>query len=155
MILLVGQSKLFIIAGFLSLLIGTIGLTQQLRVKRFLAFSAVANVGYFLLIIKSPELLFYNIILYILPVINVFIILMAANYYSEKEINEFEDLKGFFRYNPFMALSFAVSIFSIAGIPPLPGFFAKYILLSEAFDNFPISLLVFIIITTVVAVANY
>lgn len=149
------QNNFFIIAGFLSLIFGTWGLTQQFKIKRFLAFSAIANVGYFLLIIQYPGLILYNLILYILPVINIFIILITANNFYEKDIDNLFQLKGFFKTNPFMSLAFAISIFSIAGIPPLPGFFAKYNLLSLTFEVFHPILFSIIIITTVIAVANY
>lgn len=152
---LVCQSNFFIIAGFLSLIVGTFGLTQQFNIKRFLAFSAIANVGYFLLIIKFSGLVIYNIVLYILPLINIFIILISANKFYEKDIDNFSQLKGFFHTNPFFSFSFAISLFSIAGIPPLPGFFAKYNLLSISFDIFHPILFSIIIITTVIAVANY
>ena len=152
---LVCQSNIFLIAGFLSLIVGTLGLTQQFNIKRFLAFSAIANVGYFLLIIKFSGLLVYNMVLYILPLINIFIILISANKFYEKDIIHFAQLKGFFKVNPFFAFSFTISLFSIAGIPPLPGFFAKYNLLSAAFDIFHPILFSIIIITTVLAVANY
>lgn len=152
---LISQSNLFLIAGLLSLIVGTIGLTQQFKVKRFLAFSAITNIGYFLLIIKFSGLVLYNVILYILPIINIFIILICANQYYDKEIDNFIDLKGFFKINPFMALSFAISIFSIAGIPPLPGFFAKYNLLITSFQVFHPIIFAILIITTVIAVANY
>lgn len=148
------QNNFFIIAGFLSLIFGTFGLTQQFKIKRFLAFSAITNLGYFLLIIQYPGLLLYNIILYILPVINIFIILISA-YNNNHNLDNFSQLKGFFHTNPLMSLAFAISIFSIAGIPPLPGFFAKYYLLSTSFEVFHPILFSIIIITTVIAVANY
>lgn len=152
---LVCQSNLFLIAGFLSLIVGTLGLTQQYNIKRFLAFSAITNVGYFLIIIKFPALVLYNIILYILPLINIFIIIIAANKYYEKDIDNIEQIKGFFRINPFYSFSFTISLFSIAGIPPLPGFYAKFNLLCAAFDIFHPILFAIIIFTTVMAVANY
>lgn len=155
MIFLECQSNYFLIAGFLSLIIGTIGLTQQTKIKRFLAFSAIANVGYLLLIIKSDGLVLYNLVLYIIAVINIFIILMAANKFFDKDIDNIAELQGFFIFNPFMAFSFTMSLFSIAGIPPLPGFFAKYNLLSEALDIFHPILFIIIVITSVIAVANY
>lgn len=155
MIFLECQSNYFLIAGFLSLIIGTIGLTQQTKIKRFLAFSAIANVGYLLLIIKSDGLVIYNLVLYIIAVINIFIILMAVNKFFDKDIDNIAELQGFFIFNPFMAFSFTISLFSIAGIPPLPGFFAKYNLLSEALDIFHPILFIIIVITSVIAVANY
>jgi len=155
MVFLECQSNYFLIAGFLSLIIGTIGLTQQTKIKRFLAFSAIANVGYLLLIIKSDGLVLFNLVLYIIAVINIFIVLIAVNKFYDRDVDNIVDLRGFFYYNPFMAFSFTISLFSIAGIPPLPGFFAKYNLLSEAFDIFHPILFVIILITSVIAVANY
>ena len=149
------QNSFFIIAGFLSLIFGSLGLVQQFKIKRFLAFSAIANVGYFLIIIQYPGLVLYNIILYILPVINIFVILIHLHQLYEKDFDSFEQIKGLFKTNPFLAFSFVISLFSIAGIPPLPGFFAKYLLLSKAFLVFHPLLLAIIILTTVIAVANY
>ena len=153
--LLVSQSNLFLIAGFISLIVGTLGLTQQLKVKRFFAFSAIANLGYFLLVINFSGLVLLNVILYILPILNIFLILLAAHQYYDKELDNFMELRGFFIVNPFMAFCFAISIFSIAGIPPLPGFFAKYNLLIASYSVFHPILFAIIIITTVIAVANY
>lgn len=152
---LVCQSNFFIIAGFISLLVGSLGLSQSFNIKRFLAYSAITNLGYFLIMIKSPGLVIFNMVLYILPVINIFIILMAANKYYEKDIQNINHLKGFFMVNPFFTFAFILSIFSIAGIPPLPGFYAKYNLLTIAFQNFPLHYFSIIILTTVIAVANY
>lgn len=148
---------LLIIIGLLSLIFGSIGLTLQYKIRRFLAFSAITNLGYFLLIIslQLDKLLFQNQIFYLLPVINIFIILIRLDHIHEKEINSFEELKGLFQINPFLSLIQVISLFSIAGIPPLPGFYAKYLLLSEIFIKLPPILFSIIIITTVIAVANY
>jgi NADH-quinone oxidoreductase subunit N len=84
-------------------------------------------VGYILLIIQHQNEAIYNIALYILPNINLFMVLIAINnYYNKEDINNIRELSGFFENNPFMLLTFVISIFSIAGVPPLPGFFAKY-----------------------------
>lgn len=149
------QSNYFLIAGFLSLIIGTIGLTQQTKIKRFLAFSAIANVGYLLLIIQYDPIVIYNLVLYIFPALNIFIILIAANKFYDKDIDNIQDLRGFFSFNPFMALSFAISIFSIAGIPPLPGYYAKFHLFVQSFYIYHPALFIIIVITSVIAVANY
>ena len=149
------QNNFFIIAGFLSLIIGSFALYQQFKIRRFLAFSAIANLGYFLIIIQYSGLVLYNVVLYILPVLNIFIILIALLRIYEKDMDSFTQLKGLFKTNPFMAFSLVISLFSIAGIPPLPGFFAKYLLLYKTFLVFHPFLFSIIILTTVVAVSNY
>lgn len=149
------QNNFFIIAGFLSLIIGSFALYQQFKIRRFLAFSAIANLGYFLIIIQYSGLVLYNVVLYILPVLNIFIILIALYRIYEKDMDSLTQLKGLFKTNPFMAFSLVISLFSIAGIPPLPGFFAKYLLLSKTFLVFHPFLFSIIILTTVVAVSNY
>lgn len=148
---------LLIILGILSLIFGSIGLTLQYKIRRFLAFSAITNLGYFLLILslELDKLIFQNQILYLLPVINIFIILIILDQINEKEINTFDQLKGLFQINPFLSLILIISFFTIAGIPPLPGFYAKYLLLSEIFIKLPPLFFSIIIITTVLAVANY
>lgn len=149
------QNNFFIFAGLLSLILGSFALYQQFKIRRFLAFSAIANLGYFLIIIQYSGLVLYNLVLYILPVLNIFIILIAIHRFYEKDIDSFTQLKGLFKTNPFLAFSLVISLFSIAGIPPLPGFFAKYLLLSKAFLVFHPFLFTIIVITTVVAVSNY
>lgn len=149
------QNYFFIIAGFLSIIIGSLGLFQQFKIRRFLAFSAIANLGYFLIIIQYSGLVLYNVVIYMIPVLNIFVILIYLNSLYEKDFDSFDSLKGLFKINPFLAFSFIISLFSIAGIPPLPGFFAKYLLLSKAFMVFNPSLFAIIIIMTVIAVANY
>jgi len=78
------QNNFFIIAGFLSLIIGSLGLFQQLKIRRFLAFSAIANLGYFLIIIQYSGLVLYNVVIYMIPVINIFVILIYLNSLYEK-----------------------------------------------------------------------
>jgi NADH-quinone oxidoreductase subunit N len=149
-------SNLYLFFGLISLIIGSIGLAQQKTIKRFLAFSAIINVGYILIIIQNPSIAIYNIALYILPNINVFMILIAMNnYFNKDDIDNIDELSGFFAKNPFMTLSFVVSIFSIAGIPPLPGFFAKYNLLVAAYNFLPYYLFIIVLISSVIAVASY
>jgi len=150
------HSNLYPIFGVISLIIGSLGLMQQNTIKRFLAFSAITNVGYILLIIEYQNEAIYNIALYILPNINLFMVLIAINnYYNKEDINNIRELSGFFENNPFMLLTFVISIFSIAGVPPLPGFFAKYNLLVLAFNTVNHALFFIIIITSVIAVASY
>nr|YP_009240538.1 NADH-ubiquinone oxidoreductase chain 2 [Pyronema omphalodes]AMO66510.1 NADH-ubiquinone oxidoreductase chain 2 [Pyronema omphalodes] len=64
-------------------------------------------------------------------------------------------LKGYFYHNPVLALSFAISIFSLAGIPPLLGFFAKQLVLSAALNNGYVFLSLIGILTSVIGGVYY
>jgi NADH-quinone oxidoreductase subunit N len=83
------------------------------------------------------------------------ILIAMNNYFNKDDIDNIDELSGFFAKNPFMTLSFVVSIFSIAGIPPLPGFFAKYNLLVAAYNFLPYYLFIIVLISSVIAVASY
>jgi len=104
--------------------------------------------------------------------LNVFIILVTIGFSlycyvnDNKEDKELLDknnspiqlisqLKGYFYINPMLALSFAITIFSFAGIPPLMGFFAKQMVLSAALDNGYIFLSLIAIITSVIGAVYY
>jgi len=97
------QNNFFIISGFLSLIFGTFGLSQQFKIKRFLAFSGIANVGYLLIVITNPDLLKFNLMIYVFAILNIFIILLDLEAFYEREINSFKELKGLFYINPFLA----------------------------------------------------
>jgi NADH-ubiquinone oxidoreductase chain 2 len=74
---------------------------------------------------------------------------------NNSPIQLISQLKGFFNINPFLALSFSITIFSFVGIPPLVGFFAKQMVLSAALDNGYIFLTFIAILTSVISAVYY
>ena len=114
---------LMILGGLLSLIIGAIGLTQQYKIKRFLTYSAITNVGYFLLTFGNINYLILNLIIYSLTTLNIFAIIIFLS--KNKDINYIIELKGLFKINPFLTFALSISLFSLAGIPPLAGFIGK------------------------------
>jgi NADH-ubiquinone oxidoreductase chain 2 len=64
-------------------------------------------------------------------------------------------VKGYFSINPFIAISFAVTLFSFVGVPPIAGFFAKQMILSAALDNGYVFMSLVAIITSVIGAAYY
>lgn len=82
---------------------------------------------------ESIESFLFYIIQYSITNANVFLVLLAFGYiihiHPKKDIQFINDIKGQFMSNPLLGLSFALCLFSIAGIPPLIGFFAKQIVL--------------------------
>lgn len=133
--------NVLLISSLISLIIGTILGLSQYRIKRLLAFSTISHVGFILLAlsintIESIESFIFYIISYSITNLNTFIILLAFGYIiksnsntNSKDIQFIHELKGQFNYNNVLSFSLALCLFSIAGVPPLIGFFAKQIVL--------------------------
>lgn len=134
---LVFTQEIFIYAAILSITIGTLGALYQTKLKRLLAYSAISHVGFLLLGFVSFNnwsifSLFFYLIIYIIISINIFTVLLVLrkidNNLKFKKINELVIL---FKSNPLLAINFCLILFSIAGIPPLVGFYSKlYIFIS-------------------------
>jgi NADH-ubiquinone oxidoreductase chain 2 len=109
---------------------------------------------------------------YSLSNLNAFILLVSMGfslYYYVNDNDEYKKLfdknnspiqlisqiKGFFNINPFLSLSFSITIFSFVGIPPLIGFFAKQMVLSAALDNGYVFLTLVAILTSVISAVYY
>lgn len=130
-------NNILMYSAVLSILIGTLGALYQTKLKRLLAYSAISHVGFWLLGFYSLNSygffsVFFYIIVYILISINIFTILLILrkrdNNLKIKKINELVVL---FKTNPLLAINLAIILFSIAGIPPLVGFYSKlYIFIS-------------------------
>lgn len=147
---------------------GTIVGLAQFRIKRLFAYSTISHVGFMLLglAISSQEsidaFLFY-LIQYSLTSLNSFFILLAFGYLIHSQQNkgtnsdiEFtSQLSGQFRQNPILALSMAICLFSMAGVPPLMGFFAKYAVLYAAIHNGFYFISLVAIVTSVISASYY
>jgi len=173
--------QIFVISSLLSLIIGSVlGLTQS-RIKRLFAYSTISHVGFILLALsvdssESIQSYIFYILQYTIANLNGFVILLTMGYsfylytYLNKEDKERkEDLidknnspvqlisqvKGYFSINPFIAMSFAITLFSFVGIPPIAGFFAKQMILSAALDKGYVFMSLVAIVTSVIGAAYY
>jgi len=158
---------LLLISSLLSLIVGTIGGLTQYRIKRLLAYSTISHIGFLLiaLVINSEEsiesFLFY-LIQYSLTNVNIFFIIIVfgslihfQKLYPFSPVQFISQLKGQFYINPLLGLSLAISLFSLAGIPPLIGFFGKLIILYAVTHNGYFFLAIIIIIVSVISAAYY
>ena len=159
---------LLLVSSVLSFLVGSIVGLSQVRIKRLLTFSTINHVGFLLLALavsteESVEAFAFYLIQYSLTNVNTFLTLLAFGYMTKgilqnkSNVREFvllDDLKGQFYKNPLLVISFAVSLFSMAGIPPLMGFFAKQMVLySVSYSYSYISIVA--IITSVIGASYY
>lgn len=152
--------NLLILSSILSLIIGTIlGLSQQL-LKRLLAYSTISHVGWLLiaLIIDTKEsngaFLFY-LSQYTITSFLTFIVILAFGYSIGRDVFTIKDLSGQIKQQPQLAISFSLCILSIAGVPPIIGFFAKQNILSVALDQHYNFLALLGIITSIIAATYY
>lgn len=155
--------KLILTTSLLSLIIGTVVGLAQYRIKRLLAFSTISHVGFLLLAlsVNSEEsigsFLFY-LMQYSITNLNAFFIILALGYIikdKKGDISFISQLKGQFLDNPILGLSLALCLFSMAGIPPLVGFFAKYMVLYSAIENGYYFLSLVGILASVISAAYY
>ena len=129
------QTWYFLLAGsaVITMTIGNLFALRQQNLKRFFAFSSIAQVGYVLIGISSASQVgvasvVYFILIYVFSNLAAFGVLSIVSSITGKET--ISDYKGFYKSNPTLALILALSLFSLAGIPPTAGFFGKLFLLT-------------------------
>lgn len=128
---------LFLIVA--SLIVGNLGAIMQKNLKRLLGYSAIAHVGFLfmgLLVGQSagygPLLGYVFIYAFILmAALGVMLILSKANH----ECEQLQDLQGLSQQHPWLAFVMLVAMFSLAGVPPTIGFYAKLMVLQAIIDN--------------------
>ena len=163
---------LLLVSSVLSFLVGSIVGLSQYRIKRLLTFSTINHLGFMLLALavsteESVEGFVFYLVQYTLTNVNTFLVLLAFGYMSKgvimgmkgtkvslREFVLLDDLKGQFFQNPLLAISFAVSLFSMAGVPPLVGFFAKQMVLYSVSYNYSYIAIIGII-TSVIGASYY
>ncbi len=122
----------------LTILTGNIIALYQQNVKRMLAYSSIAHAGYLLMAVvamnqhSAGALLFY-LAAYAAATLPAFAVLSALA--ANGEGTGTEAFRGLAKRNPLYAFAMAVSLLSLAGIPPAAGFFAKYYLFVAAFQS--------------------
>lgn len=171
--------NLLLIASLLSLIIGTVVGLSQYRIKRLLAYSTISHVGFLLLALainteESIESFLFYLIQYSLTNVNTFLILLAFGYImstsksyllanrainkqsvNSTDIQFIDQLKGQFKENPLLGLSLALCLFSMAGIPPLIGFFAKQMVLYSSTHGGYYFLSIVAILVSVISASYY
>ncbi len=129
-----GWIPMIAILSVLSMLLGNFAAIAQSNVKRLLAYSAIAHAGYALIAVMSvsadgfASMLFY-VVTYALTSLGAFGVLAAV---ESTGGDQMKDFAGLYRRSPVLSLCMAVFILSLAGIPPLAGFFGKFYVFTAA-----------------------
>lgn len=128
------ENLIYIIA-IATMFIGNLFALRQQNMKRFLAFSSIAQAGFVLLgLIIGNQLgtstVVYFVLIYIFSNLAAFGVVQAISLKTGKE--QMKDYEGLYRTNPNLSLVMMLALFSLAGIPPVAGFFGKFFLFTAA-----------------------
>ena len=157
---LIDQWQMIIVfLSIASMLFGAIAAIGQTNIKRLIAYSSIGHIGYTLagLATGSNEGIQSSIVyisIYIIMNLALFsclLMLKRNNEYYE----EIEDLSGLSKNHPLLSLSLLIILFSLAGIPPLAGFFAKFYIFKAVIEQSMYFLAIVGLLSTVIAAFYY
>lgn len=157
---MVGDWQLMLAAlAVLSMAIGNVAAIAQSNLKRMLGYSTISHMGFLLLGLAggSPggysAAMYYAVCYALMSTASFGIILLLARAGFECEM--IDDLKGLNRRSPWFAGMMALAMFSLAGVPPLFGFFAKVLVLKAAIDAHMLWLAIVAIVFSIIGLFYY
>jgi NADH-quinone oxidoreductase subunit N len=142
-----------------SMALGAFAAIGQTNIKRLMAYSSIGHVGYALvgLAAGTPEgiqgILIY-LAIYVAMTLGAFACILAMKRGSG-HVEDISELAGLGKHKPMLAFLFAMLLFSMAGIPPLAGFFAKFYVFLAAIQSGLFWLAVFGVVTSVISAFYY
>jgi len=157
---LIDQWQMIIIfLSIASMLFGAIAAIGQTNIKRLVAYSSIGHIGYTLagLATGSNEGIQSSIIyitIYVLMNLALFSCLLMLKR-NDQYYEDIDDLSGLSKNHPILSLSLLVILFSLAGIPPLAGFFAKFYIFKAVIEQSMYFLAIVGLLSTVIAAFYY
>ena len=142
-----------------SMIIGALGAIMQTDIKRLMAYSSIAHMGYALVGMASvlpqgiSSVMVYMAI-YMATAIGIFALILTLSRDGTAAI-KISDLAGYSRSHPLLAACMLIFMFSMAGIPPLGGFFGKWFVFSAAVNAGMVTLAVFGVLSSVIGAFYY
>ena len=150
---------IIIFISIASMILGSVAAIGQKNIKRFLAYSSISHMGYALAGVATGTSSGYTstivyITIYAIMNIGTFacLYLMKVN---GKYTEEIGDLSGLSKQKPLFAFAFLILFFSLAGIPPLGGFFAKFFVFMSVIESELYALAIIGLLTTVISAFYY
>ena len=154
----------FFLLAVLSIFVGSFGGLEQRKLKTLLAYSSISHTGYLLLSfstanLEGMQMMFYYLIIYTVSGLvfwSVYLFLrQRRSFYFNKSNKELGDLILLNESNPMLAIILAITLFSMAGIPPIVGFLAKLGIFSVVIKSSAYLLAVLSILFSVVSTFYY
>ena len=150
---------IIIFISIASMILGAIAAIGQKNIKRLLAYSSIGHIGYALAGVATGNVSGYKsaivyISIYVIMNIGIFSCLYFLKKDSEYKEN-ISDLAGISKKHPLLGMSFLIILFSLAGIPPLGGFFAKFYVFSAVLEQEMYTLAIIGLLSTVISAFYY
>ena len=150
--------KTIYVTAILTMTIGNLFAIRQQNLKRFLAFSSISQAGYILLgFIGGNQLgmasVIYYVLVYIFSNLGAFGVVIAVSNTTGKE--NIDDYNGLYQTNPKLSLIMTLALFSLAGIPPVAGFFGKFFLFTAAAQKGFYLLVLIAVLNTIISLYYY
>lgn len=151
--------QMLMIMAVLSIIVGNITAIAQTNLKRMMAYSTISHIGFMLFGLMSASMngfissLFYIVSYVIMTLAGFGIILLLSR--KGFEADQLDDLKGLNQRNPWVAFLMLIVMFSMAGVPPTLGFYAKFTVLQAALQAGYLWLVVFAVLMAVIGAFYY
>ena len=151
--------QILVFISIASMALGAFAAIGQRNIKRLLAYSSIGNIGYVLVglaagSVEGVQGVVIYMLIYMIMTLGSFACVIAMRRHGV-QVEEISDLAGLARNSPGLAFVLAMLMFSLAGIPPLAGFFAKYFVFLAAVKADLIALAVIGVVTSVVGAYYY
>ena len=151
--------QIVIFLSLASMVVGALAAIAQRNIKRLMAYSSIGHVGYALVGLaagteEGVRGVAIYLAIYIFMNVGTFACILCMRQ-GGRMLEEIEDLKGLSKTNPMMALALAIFMFSMAGIPPLAGFFGKFFVFMAAINAGLVPLAVIGMLASVVGAFYY
>ena len=150
---------IIIFMSIASMILGSVAAIGQKNIKRLLAYSSIGHIGYALAgvatgVVSGYESAIIYIAIYVIMNIGAFSCLYLLKKDGEYKEN-ISDLSGISKKHPILAISFLLILFSLAGIPPLGGFFGKFYVFTAVLEQQMYTLAIIGLLTTVISAFYY
>jgi NADH-quinone oxidoreductase subunit N len=150
---------MLIIMAVLSIIVGNITAIAQTNLKRMFAYSTISHVGFLMFGLMSVSMngyassMFYIVAYMFMTLAGFGMILLLSR--KGFEADKLDDLKGLNQRSPWFAFMMLITMFSMAGVPPTLGFYAKFAVLQAALQAGLIWLVVFAVLMAVIGAFYY
>ncbi len=157
--ILLEWQTIIIFISIASMILGAVAAIVQKNIKRLLAYSSIGHIGYALAgvatgVISGYESAIVYISIYVIMNIGAFSCLYFLKQDGQYKEN-ISDLSGISKKHPLLAISFLIILFSLAGVPPLGGFFAKFYVFTAVLEQKMYALAIIGLLTTVISAFYY
>ncbi|MBV7520300.1 NADH-quinone oxidoreductase subunit NuoN [Ensifer sp. ENS12] len=152
--------QIIVFISIASMLLGSFAAIGQKNIKRLMAYSSIGHMGYALVGLAAGSMagvrgvLLYMLI-YMVMTLGTFACILAMRRKEGENVENVDDLAGLSQTNPFMAAVLTVLMFSLAGIPPMAGFFGKYFVFMAAIEAQLYALAIIGVLASVVGAYYY